>query len=169
LIATLAFHYGAKSSDIGQSAGKRSAFTESTFPDLDRVFGFLEREQIPNSSNKRAYLSIDAISHKDHVLIDPSTGEVPGLTEPLVFNHETALLLNNDSDVFAQFVRHHAHKATKFSFVVDLIPLNPRAKAFPMGILLPVHGDATDDTFAPLSFARKIAENGGGGSAYLVG
>jgi hypothetical protein len=58
-------------------------------------------------------------------------------------------------------LRHHAHLVTKFSFVLFLTRLDPRAKAFPMAILPAVHGHATDDTLSSLAFAPQILEDEG--------
>jgi hypothetical protein len=56
---------------------------------------------MPAPSDKRVCISIEAVSHNAHVLVDPRTGEVAGLTELLLLNHETVLFLKNDSDAFA--------------------------------------------------------------------
>jgi hypothetical protein len=79
----------------------------------------------------------------------------------LVLNQETALFLKNDSDAFAQFLGHRAHMVTRFSFVLYLAGLDPRAKAFPMTILPAVYGHATGDTLSSLLFALQILEDEG--------
>jgi hypothetical protein len=154
----LVFHHGAKSSDIGQSAGKRPACMKSTFSLSRESFRSLAFEYIPESSDKRVCLSIGAVSHEAHVFIDLRIAEV---TEPLVFNQETALLLKNDSDAFAQLLRHHPYMVTKFSFVVYLTRLDLRVNAFSMVFLPAVHGHATDDTLSSFSFAPQILEDDG--------
>jgi hypothetical protein len=45
--------------------------------------------RMPESSEKRVCLSINAVSHKARILVDSRASEVIGLTEPLVLNHET--------------------------------------------------------------------------------
>jgi hypothetical protein len=102
LVTILAFHHGAKSSDIGQSAEKCPACTNSTFPYRDKIFvlypwayALIIRETcVPLNGHRFQQSSCACWS---------PTGEATGLTEPLVLNHETALLLKNDSDAFAQF------------------------------------------------------------------
>jgi hypothetical protein len=116
------------------------------------------------SSSREAFRSlarerISTDAHKVHVLINPRTGENARLTEPLILNQETALLLKNDSDAFAQFLRHHASMVTKFFFVLYLTRLDPRAKAFPMAILPTVHGHATDGTLSSLA-VRLLDDSG---------
>jgi hypothetical protein len=158
-------HFGFRSwREVGRYPAKRRkalGLHEVNFSLLRESFRSLAREYMPESSDKRVCLSIDPVSHRAYVLIDPHTGEVTELTEPLLLNRETALLLKNDSDAFDQFLRHHAHMVTKFSFVLYLIRLDTRAKAFPMAILPAVHGYATDDTLLSLSFALQILEDEG--------
>jgi hypothetical protein len=64
-----------------------------------------------SDSDTHVCLCVDAPSHKSHVLVDPHTGEVTGITEPLILDRETANFLKNNPDAFAQFVRDHSHRA----------------------------------------------------------
>jgi hypothetical protein len=72
------------------------------------------RQYTPSGSDTRVCLSVDAISQKVHVLIDPHAGEITGLTKPLMLDRETVDFLKNNSDAFAQFVGEHAHILAKF-------------------------------------------------------
>jgi hypothetical protein len=68
-------------------------------------FRSLARRYMPDSSDTRVCLAIDAVSHKSHILIDPRTGRVAGLTEPLVLAPHTIDVLANDPDAFGRFLR----------------------------------------------------------------
>jgi hypothetical protein len=54
-----------------------------------------------SGSDARVCLCVDALSHTAHVLVDPQTGEVTGLTEPLILDHETANFLKDTPGAFA--------------------------------------------------------------------
>jgi hypothetical protein len=95
---------------------------------------------MPHSSDTRVCLAIDAVSHKVHVLIDPRTGRVARLTEPLVLDSHTIDVLANDTDGFGRFLRDYAYRITKFSFLFYLTQLDPREKTIPMAILPSVQG-----------------------------
>jgi hypothetical protein len=99
---------------------------------------------MPDSSNTRVCLAIDALSHKTHVFIDPRTGRVAGLTEPLVLDLHIIDVLANDLDTFGCSLRDCAYRVAKFSFVLYLTRLDPREKVFPMTILPSVQGQAMD-------------------------
>jgi hypothetical protein len=72
---------------------------------------------MPDSSGTRVCLAIDAVSHKAHVLINPGTGRVARLTEPLVFDPHPIDVLANDPDAFGRFLLDCAYRIAKFSFV----------------------------------------------------
>jgi hypothetical protein len=116
---------------------------------------------MPDSSDTRASLAIDAVSHKTHVLIDPRTGRVAGLTEPLVLGPHTIDVLTTDPDAFGRFLRDCAYCIAKLSFVFYLTRLNPREKAFPMAILPSIQGQAMDAIIHSISRARQILRDEG--------
>jgi hypothetical protein len=116
---------------------------------------------MPDSSDTRVCLAIDAMSHKSHVLIDPRTGRVTGLTEPLVLDPHTIDVLANGPDAFGRFLRDCAYRVAKFSFVFYLTRLDPREKAFPMAILSSVQGQATNAIIESISRARQILRDEG--------
>jgi hypothetical protein len=103
-------------------------------------FRSLARRYMLDSSDTRVCLAIDTVSDKAHVLVNPRTGRVAGLTEPLVIDPHTIDVLANDPDAFGSFLRDCAYRVTKFSFVFYLTRLDPREKAFPMAILPSVQG-----------------------------
>jgi hypothetical protein len=80
----------------GAKHRKALGFHAVNFCLFRQSFRSLAREYMPESSDKSVCLSIDAVSHKTHVAVDPCTSEVAVHTEPLVLNHETALLLKNN-------------------------------------------------------------------------
>jgi hypothetical protein len=102
----------------------------------------------------RVCLCVDA--HKAHVFVDPRTGEVTELTEPLILDREVANFLKDNPDAFAQFVREHSHMVANFSFVSYLTRIDPREKTFLMAILPWEQGQATDATISSLSIACQI-------------
>jgi hypothetical protein len=114
-------------------------------------FRSLARRYMPDSSDTRVCLAIDAVSHKAHVLIDLRIGQVAGLTEPLVLDPPTIDVLANDPDAFGRFLRNCSYRVVKFSFVFYLTRLDPREKAFPMASLLFVQGQATDAIIQSIS------------------
>jgi hypothetical protein len=124
-------------------------------------FRSLARRYMPDSSNTRICLAIDAVSHKAHVLIDPRTGQVAGLTEPLVLDPHTIHVLANDPDGFGRFLRDCASRVANFSFVFYLTRLDPREKAFPMVVLPSVQGQVTDAIIQSISRARQILRDEG--------
>jgi hypothetical protein len=95
---------------------------------------------MPDSSDTRVCLAIDAVSHKAHVLIDPRTGRAAELTEPLVLDPHTIDVLANDPNAFDPFLRDCAYRVAKVSFIFYLTRLDPREKAFPMAILPSAQG-----------------------------
>jgi hypothetical protein len=119
-------------------------------------FRSLARRHMPDLSDTRACLAIDAMSHKTHVLINPRTGRVAGITEPLVLDPHTIDVLANDPDACGSFLRDSASRVAKFSFVFYLAGLDPREKAFPMVILPSVQGQATDSIIQSISRARQF-------------
>jgi hypothetical protein len=116
---------------------------------------------MPDSSDTRVCLAIDAVSHKAHVLIDPRTGRVAGLTEPLVLDLHTIDALANDPDAFGRFLRDCAYRIVKFSFVFYLTRLDPRETGFPMVILPCVQGQATNAIIQSISRVRQILRDEG--------
>jgi hypothetical protein len=111
---------------------------------------------MPDSSDTRVCLAIEAVSHKTHVLIDPRTGRVAGLTEPLALDPHTTDVLVDDLDAFGRFLRDWAYRVTKFSLIFYLTRLDPSEKVFPMAILPSVQGQATDAIIQSISRARQI-------------
>jgi hypothetical protein len=116
---------------------------------------------MPDSSDTRVCLAIDAVSHKAHVLIDPRIGRVAGLTEPLVLDPHTIDVLANDPDAFGRFLRDCTYLVAKFSFIFYLTRLDPREKAFPMAILPSVQGQPTNAIIQSISQARQILRDEG--------
>jgi hypothetical protein len=106
---------------------------------------------MPDSSDTRVCLTIDAVSHKTHVLIDPRIGRVAGLTEPLVLDPHTSDVLANNPDAFGRFLHDCAYPVAKGSFVFYLMRLDPREKAFPMAIPPSVQRQATDAIIQSIS------------------
>jgi hypothetical protein len=124
-------------------------------------FRSLAPRYMPDSSDTRVCLAIDAVSHKAHVLIDLRTGRVAGLTEPFVLDPHTIDVLVNDPDAFGRFLCDCAYRVAKFSFVFYLTRLDLREKAFPMAILLSAQGQATDTSIQSISRARQILKDEG--------
>jgi hypothetical protein len=149
LIASLAFHRGDKSNDIATVGVKYWDCTKTSFSLSLENFRSLPRRYMPDSSDTRVYLAIDAVSHKAHVLFDPHTGRIAGLTEPLVLDPHTIDVLENDPNAFGRFLRDCVYHVAKFSFVSYLTPFDPREKVFPMAILPFVQGQATDAIISP--------------------
>jgi hypothetical protein len=119
-------------------------------------FHALAQKYMSRGSDTRVCLCVDVLSHMAHVLVDPHTGEVTGLTDPLILDRETANFLKNNPDAFAQFVRDHSYMVVKLSLAFYLTRLDPREKAFPMVILPSVQGQATDATILSFSFVCQI-------------
>jgi hypothetical protein len=116
---------------------------------------------VSTGPDARVCFCIDALSHKSQVLVDSHTGDVTGLTEPLILDRETTNLFKDNPDAFAHFVRDHSHTVANFSFIFYGIRLDPRKKAFPMAILPMVQGQATDATISSLSIACQILADEG--------
>jgi hypothetical protein len=114
-------------------------------------FCSLARRYVPDSSDTRVCLAIDAVSHKTLIIIDSHTSQVTGLTKPLVLDPHTIDALANDPDAFGRFLRDCACRVAKFSFVFYLTRLDPREKAFPMAILPSVQGRANDAIIQSIS------------------
>jgi hypothetical protein len=136
-------------------------FHEDIFSLSLENFRSLARQYLPDSSNTRVCLAIDAMSHKAHALVDLRTGRVGGLTEPLVLGPHTIDVLANDPDAFGRFLRDCVNRVAKFSFMFYLTRLDPREKAFPMAILPSIQGQATDAIIQSISRARQILRNEG--------
>jgi hypothetical protein len=124
-------------------------------------FCSLARRYMPNSSDTRVSLAIGAVFHKAHVLIDPCTGRVAGLTQPLVLDPHTNDVLANNPDALGRFLRDYAYRVAKFSFVFYLTRFDPREKASPMAIMSRVQGQATDAIIRSISRARQILRDEG--------
>jgi hypothetical protein len=101
-------------------------------------------------------LRVDARSQKAHVLDDPHTGEVTGLTEPLILHRETANFLKDNPDAFVKGVCNRSHMVAQFSFVFYLPQLDSWEKVVPMAILPSVQGQARGATISSLSVACQI-------------
>jgi hypothetical protein len=119
-------------------------------------FHALAQRYMSSDSDTPVCFCLDALSHKAHVLVDPHTGEVTRLAEPLVLDREAANSLKDNPDAFTQCVRDHSHMVAKFSFISYLMRLDPWEKAFPIVLLPSVQGQATDATISSLSIACQI-------------